>query len=151
MSSIAVSHLELINTKRKTLGGLMKKILCIMLSSIFVSGLAQADVFGTWRTAEGDSGGYAVVEIAPCEDNSSLVCGTITDIVDSDDTSSIGKQIIADMKILGDGKYRGGQIWAPDEDKWYSARMVLDGATLKVSGCVFGGLVCRGQDWTALN
>ena len=52
------------------------------------------------------------------------------------------------MDIDGGGSYSGGTIWAPDVDKKYASKMKINGATLVVSGCVAGGLICRGQDWT---
>ena len=55
-----------------------------------------------------------------------------------------------DMSADGDGYYSGGKIWAPDADKTYSSKMSLSGSTLVVKGCVAGGLICRGQDWTRL-
>ena len=50
------------------------------------------------------------------------------------------------MKIRGNGRYRGGKIWAPDRDKTYKSKMLLDGDVLSVSGCVL--VICRDQTWT---
>ena len=48
----------------------------------------------------------------------------------------------------GDGTYSSGKVWAPDRDKTYKAKMVLDGNALGVSGCVLGGAVCRESMWS---
>ena len=128
----------------------MNKILSTIAAVVALSVSAFADPSGTWNTEEGNSGGYAVVTIAPCASDASKFCGTIVNIVNNDNTSSIGATIIKDMEDKGNGKYSGGQIWAPDEDKWYKAKMKLNSnGTLTVSGCVLGGVICRDQEWTA--
>ena len=110
------------------------------------AGAALADpVVGTWKSQPGETGGYIHVDIAPC---SGKICGTITKVVGNDNTSIVGKPIIWDMANNGNGKYSGGKIWAPDNDKTYRSKMQLNGNALKVSGCV--GPICRGQTWTRL-
>jgi uncharacterized protein (DUF2147 family) len=83
-------------------------------------------------------------------------CGTIAKAFDagaapSTEYAHLGKPIIRDMAAAGSGAYDGGTIWAPDTDKTYRSRMALSGNTLEVKGCVAGGLICRGQNWTRVN
>jgi len=104
---------------------------------------------GKWRTADGKEGGYLFVQIAAC---GAEICGTIVGAVDKEGKpdpkyKNLGKPIIWGMKNDGGNSYSGGTIWAPDEDKTYTSKMELNGDVLVVSGCVLGGLVCRGQDW----
>jgi uncharacterized protein (DUF2147 family) len=104
---------------------------------------------GKWRTADGKEGGFLYVQIGACGSN---ICGTIVGAVDKDGKDDpkyqhLNKPIIWDMKADGGNAYSGGTIWAPDEDKTYASKMKLNGDVLTVSGCVLGGLVCRGQDW----
>ncbi|WP_350333273.1 DUF2147 domain-containing protein [Coralliovum pocilloporae] len=108
-----------------------------------VSSSAQADATGVWRTEKGKDGAIGIVQIHKC---GSQYCGKIVGAIGK--KPRIGLVIVKDMKK--DGKtYSGGQIYAPDDDRWYSAKMVEQGAgKLKVSGCVLGGLICRGQVWT---
>jgi uncharacterized protein (DUF2147 family) len=41
------------------------------------------------------------------------------------------------------------KIWKVDDDKVYDSEMKLrDNGALKVSGCILGGLICKGQEWT---
>lgn len=125
----------------------MKHLIAAACVAVASAGMALAEpAAGTWKTETGDSGAYLHVKIAPCGSN---VCGTITKVVNSDDTSSVGKPIIWDMKAKGNGSYSGGKIWAPDTDKTYRSKMSLNGNALKVSGCV--GPICRGQTWKRLN
>lgn len=130
---------------------MMKKLILSAALGLGLAGMAAADpVAGIWKTAEGEEGGYLHVGIAPC---GSAICGTINTAFDangnmSPDYEHLGKQIIWDMTADGGGSYSGGKIWAPDSNKTYSSKMSLNGDTLTVKGCVAGGLICRGQDWT---
>ena len=126
----------------------MIKIFSILTAFVVLSGLAFADPRGTWRSKEGQTGGYVIVTIAACASDASKYCGIIKNVVGNDNTSIIGKTIIKNMEDRGNGNYAGGQIWAPDEDKWYRSKMKLNSnGMLRVSGCVLGGAICRGQTW----
>ncbi|WP_299140297.1 DUF2147 domain-containing protein [uncultured Tateyamaria sp.] len=125
----------------------MKHLFAAACVAVMGAGMAMAEpATGTWKTETSDEGAFLHVKIAPCGSN---ICGTITKVVGSDDTSSVGKPIIWDMKAKGNGSYSGGKIWAPDTDKTYRSKMSLSGNALKVSGCV--GPICRGQTWQRLN
>ena len=127
----------------------MKKIM-IILAALAVSAttaMAADRAEGLWMSAPNDKGAYIHVEISPCGDR---LCGVIVDVINSDNRSSVGKDIILDMKIGSNGKYSGGTIWAPDTDKTYKSRMAFKGETLIVKGCI-GGFKCRGQNWTRVN
>lgn len=125
--------------------------LAVAFTALATSAWAEDPVDGLWKTAPGDTGGYLHVSIAEC---GSAICGTIDTAFNKDgdeqlEYENLGKQIIWDMVPEGDGNYDNGKIWAPDRDKTYNAKMSLDGQNkLTVKGCVAGGLVCRGQDWT---
>lgn len=129
----------------------MKKLILGAAFGLGLTGMASADpVTGIWKTAEGEEGGYLHVSIAPC---GSAICGTINTAFDANGNMSpeyenLGKQLIWDMTADGGGAYSGGKIWAPDADKTYNSKMSLNGNILTVKGCVAGGLICRGQDWT---
>lgn len=129
----------------------------LVLGAVFglgLAGVALADpVTGTWKTAEGDEGGYLHVSMAPC---GGAVCGTIAAAFDgtgapSADYEHLGKKMIWDMKAGDGGAYGGGKVWAPDSDKTYRSKMQLSGNTLEVKGCVAGGVICRGQKWQRVN
>lgn len=129
----------------------MKHLVIGLAASLALATPALADpVQGVWKTAEGEEGGYLLVRMAPC---GSAICGTIDTAFDktgkpSPDYAHLGKRMIWDMKAEGDGSYGGGKIWAPDSDKTYRSKMQLSGNKLEVKGCVAGGMICRGQDWT---
>jgi uncharacterized protein (DUF2147 family) len=132
----------------------MKHIILGAAFAFGAVGMAAADpVDGLWKTAPGDTGGYLHVTIEPC---GSKICGTIKAAYKKDgslsaDYEHLGKKLIWDMSADGDGDYSGGKIWAPDTDKTYNSKMELSNGALVVKGCVAGGLICRGQDWTRVN
>jgi len=53
------------------------------------------------------------------------------------------------MTASGGGNYEG-EITKPDTGKTYTGKAKLSGSSLKLSGCVFGGLICESQVWTRL-
>ncbi len=124
----------------------MRTMIASLVLGVGLAGAAFAEpAAGTWKTEVGETGGFLHVDIAPC---GSSLCGTITKVVNNDNQTIVGRQIIWDMGTDGNGKYSGGKIWAPDTDKTYRSKLRLSGNTLKVSGCV--GPICRSQNWTRL-
>ncbi|MEM6943506.1 MAG: DUF2147 domain-containing protein [Pseudomonadota bacterium] len=116
-----------------------------------VSAFAQDGAIGTWKTAEKDDGRFLHVTIAPCAAGSATLCGKISEAFGGADASNVGKPILWDMAPDGEAEWSGGEVWAPDDDKTYSGKMELKSPDLlELSGCVLGGLICRGQDWTRI-
>ncbi len=110
---------------------------------------AMADpILGTWQSPEGENGGFVHVKVSKCGAD---ICGTIVEVFNNDNKSSKGKRMIWGMKPAGGGAYKGGKVWAPDQDKVYRGKLQLNGNSLKVSGCVLGGAVCRGGTFRRVN
>ena len=114
----------------------MKRSIMFALAALLAtSGMALADdIEGRWKT---DSG--ATAEIAPC---GKAFCITLRS------GAHKGKQI-GRMNADGDNRY-SGDVTDPANDKTYSGRASLSGNALSMKGCVLGGLICRGQNWTRL-
>jgi len=53
------------------------------------------------------------------------------------------------MKPQGGGKY-AGKVWRPSNGKIDIGKMDVSGKSLKLSGCVAGGLICSKQTWARL-
>jgi len=109
---------------------------------------AAADpVHGRWRTAPDDNGNTWVIEVTDCANR---ICGTLIAAFDNQgrpmESPNVGRRIVWDMEPRGRGSYRNGQVWAPDRDRTYNARMELQGDRLAVSGCVL--VFCRDAIWT---
>jgi uncharacterized protein (DUF2147 family) len=123
------------------------------------TGLA-ADPMGTWRTEEGK----ATVRIAAC---GPALCGTIISLKEANDDAGkpktdknnadsglrnrpmIGVLVVLDMKPGGTANKWSGQVYNAEDGKTYSGNLTLqDANTIKLEGCIMGGLVCKAQTWT---
>ncbi|MEO0958668.1 MAG: DUF2147 domain-containing protein [Pseudomonadota bacterium] len=119
-----------------------------VVMTLMASSAAADGALGTWKTEAKDDGRYLHVTVAPCENGADTLCGTIAGAFGGADEGNIGRRILWDMEPDGENAWDGGKVWAPDDDKTYSGKMELKSAdTLELSGCVLGGLICRGQDW----
>ncbi|TNJ40576.1 DUF2147 domain-containing protein [Phaeobacter sp. B1627] len=126
----------------------MKQMIAILAVSagLASAALAADPIEGTWQT-EPDDGAYAHVAMAPCGGG---LCGTIARTFnDSGEYKSpnLGKRLVIDMKPKGGGAYEG-KVWRPSNDKIYIGKMDLNGNSLRLRGCVAGGLICSKQTWT---
>lgn len=109
---------------------------------------ASADALeGVWQT-EVDDGRFAHVTIAPC---AAAFCGKITESFNEDGSAyaseNIGKTIVIDMVPQGEGYYEGS-VFRPSNGKTYYGTITLSGDSLKLAGCVAGGLICSKQTWS---
>jgi uncharacterized protein (DUF2147 family) len=133
-------------------------IAAALLCGSYLSGQA-AEPTGTWIT----EGGKATVRVANC---GAALCGTIVSLKEPNDASGkpltdknnadaskrsrpmIGTQIVLGMKPAGANKW-SGQVYNAEDGKTYSGNLSLpDGNTIKLEGCILGGLVCKSQTWT---
>jgi len=125
----------------------------LMTAAAMVAGMTTAawaadPAVGTWKT-QVDDDRYAHVKMVPC---GSAICGTIVKtFLKGEDYQSpnLGKTLVIDMKPKGGGAY-AGKVWRPSNDKIYIGKMSVSGNSLKLSGCVAGGLICSKQTWERL-
>ena len=125
----------------------MKRTIIAAIVGIGFAGTAMAadPAVGVWKT-QPDDGAYAHVKMTPCGGS---ICGTIQRTFNASGeykSENIGKQLVIDMKPDGSGKY-AGKVWRPSNNKIYIGKMTVAGNSLKLSGCVAGGLLCSKQDW----
>ncbi len=127
----------------------MKKLLMACFIGVMSMAPAMADpIAGVWKT-EPDEGAYAHVKIGQC---GAVMCGVVVkSFKDGKEFKSKaqGKQVLRDLKPAGDGKYTG-KVWRPSNNKVYSGKVDLVGNTMKLRGCVLGGLACGKQTWTRI-
>lgn len=125
------------------------KTIFAAIALMLAAGVAQADpAEGLWQTQE-DDGAYAHVTMAPC---GPAFCGQISKTFKDGaeyQSPNLGKQIVIDMVPGGDGSY-AGQVWRPSNNKIYTGKMSISGNSMKLSGCVAGGLFCKSQSWTRI-
>ncbi len=128
----------------------MKNLMAAMVAGVLSAGTAWAadPAVGTWQT-QVDDGAYAHVKMTPC---GGAVCGTIARTFNDAGeykSENLGKKLVIDMVPNGDGSY-AGKVWRPSNGKIYIGKMSVSGKSLKLSGCVAGGLICSKQSWTRL-
>jgi uncharacterized protein (DUF2147 family) len=114
----------------------MLRTIAVTLSAIaLMAGAAIADpIEGNWKTKIGDT-----AAIGGC---GGAFCITLK-------TGEYAGKMIGKMTATGGGSYEG-EITKPQNGKTYSGKARLSGNSLKLSGCVFGGLICESQTWTRL-
>jgi uncharacterized protein (DUF2147 family) len=120
-----------------------------------------ADPIGNWNTDDGQ----AVVRIANC---GGALCGTIVSLKEANDPETgrpktdknnadaslrsrpmIGVLIVLGMKPSGTANKWSGQVYNAKDGKTYSGNLTLqDANTIKLEGCVLGGLICQATTWT---
>lgn len=98
------------------------------------AGAAFADpIEGNWKTKSGET-----AAIAKC---GSAFCITLK-------TGKYSGKRIGSLSG-SDGTY-AGEITDPKSDKTYNGKAALAGDSMKLSGCVLGGLICRGENWSKM-
>jgi uncharacterized protein (DUF2147 family) len=120
-----------------------------------------ADPMGNWHTEEAK----ATVHIAAC---GPALCGTIVSLKEANDPDTgkpktdknnadagmrsrpmIGVTIVLGMKPSGTANKWSGQVYNAEDGKTYSGSLTLqDANTIKLEGCILGGLVCKSATWT---
>ena len=125
----------------------MKRFAVTAVAVVMSAGMGMAEpALGTWKT-EVDDGAYAHVKMQKCGSN---VCGTIARTFKNGaeyQSENIGKMLVRNMVPKGGGSYEG-KVWRPSNNKIYIGKMDVQGNSLKLRGCVAGGLICAKQDWT---
>ena len=114
---------------------MLRKVCVAAVATLMLAGIAYADpIEGNWKTQSG-----SMAAIGSCGGSFCITLKT---------GQHAGKKI-GTYKASGGSKYTG-QITDPANDKTYSGKAALSGSSLSMSGCVFGGLICKTQTWTKL-
>lgn len=124
----------------------MKTTMIAAVFGVLAMQAAADPVEGVWKT-QPDDGSYAHVTMQPCGGN---YCGVISRTFNGQgeyNSANKGKTLVIDMAAKGGGKYEG-RVWRPSNNKIYLGKMTLNGNSLKLRGCVAGGLICSSQSWS---
>ncbi|MEO1169564.1 MAG: DUF2147 domain-containing protein [Pseudomonadota bacterium] len=130
--------------------------LCLaMLAFQAAPASTQSSITGNWLTEDN----RAIISIARCGSN---ICGRIARIlvdveegqrdVNNPDPNLRNRPIEGVRVLTGfrrdGGQYRHGQIYDPENGRSYNARLRLNrDGSLRVTGCVLGGIICQSQTW----
>lgn len=120
--------------------------ICAATTLFGTTAMAADAIEGVWQT-QPDDGVLALVQIVPC---GPAFCGKIVKSYRGKEevkSANTGKQIVIDMKPGGEGKYTG-KVLRPADNKVYNGKVAISGKSMKLSGCVAGGLICKSQTWT---
>ena len=111
---------------------------------------------GEWLVEDGE----ASIRIEECGNN---LCGVVASAKNRNETDRrnpnpelrnrpiIGMPILLDMKPTKSNRWEG-QAYNSKNGQTYTANISLNNSqSLRVEGCVFGGIVCGGQNWTRVN
>jgi uncharacterized protein (DUF2147 family) len=61
----------------------------------------------------------------------------------------VGVQVVLGMKPSGTAHKWSGQVYNAEDGKTYTGSLTLqDANTIKLEGCILGGLVCKAATWT---
>jgi uncharacterized protein (DUF2147 family) len=113
---------------------MFRKVSLALAATLIMAGAAWADpIEGNWKTQAGDT---------------AAISGSGSFSITLKSGKYAGKTI-GSLKAAGDNKY-AGNITDPANDKTYSGKATLSGTSLKMSGCVLGGLICKSQTWHKL-
>ena len=138
-------------------------IAAIGLALVAIAPALAADPFGTWLTE--DTKGK--IHIVNC---GGALCGNLVWIKEPLDPETnrpkldkhnvdaskqgrplLGIPIVLNMKPSGADKWEG-QVYNAEDGNTYSGSFTLTGAnSAQLKGCVLGGLICKGQNWTRAN
>lgn len=127
-----------------------------LLAAIALLGLsatAQAEApptpIGLWQNPRGT----ILVRTRAC---GQLLCGNIVwaapaaiaDAREAGVTSLVGTELLVDYRPKSAGHWTG-QVYVPDQGRrFYSTIDQTSANSLRISGCILGGLICKHQDWT---
>jgi len=116
------------------------------------AGAAMAGgIDGVWRTEHGWQ-----VKLYKCGGS---YCGTVVGGTSARDVHNpkpalrkrkmVGVRMIWGMRKSG-SSYKG-KLYNPNDGKIYSGYLKpLSARAIKLSGCILGGLICKGQTWTRI-
>ncbi len=132
----------------------MRRVALSFVVALVVAGPSRAqgqDPSGTYLSETGDTR----VRIARC---GGVYCGTIVAVrgeakdVNNPDAALrtrnlVGVQMISNIRPSGEGFE--GSLYNYKDGKTYTGKMTFkSGTAMQLSGCVLGGLICGGENWT---
>lgn len=113
---------------------MFRRVSLALAAATLMIGTAYADpIEGNWKTSSGAT---------------ALIAGGGSFTITLQSGKFSGKRI-GSLSPTGGSSY-AGEITDPETDKTYAGKATLSGSTLKMKGCVMGGLICKSQTWTKL-
>ncbi|MEM9099688.1 MAG: DUF2147 domain-containing protein [Pseudomonadota bacterium] len=121
----------------------------VAFASAFGAAATANEVSGVWLTEPRSNGAYISVQIFPCQINPEQRCGKVVGAHGGARPDLIGEPILRGLMRNEEDGWTDGKIISPKSgDEYHSNIRLVDADTLEVEGCVAGGLICSGQEWT---
>jgi uncharacterized protein (DUF2147 family) len=127
-----------------------------LIGSNGASAQSAEDAFGTWRHPDNGSN----ISVYQCGGG---LCAKVVKVADAgrkDDKNPdpklrsrpvVGVVIMSGAKKSGDKSWSGKLYNTQDGQTYNGTVTVVSKNTLKLEGCVMGGLICQGPTWTRVN
>jgi len=131
----------------------MKKTVSVIGASLFAISMLTAPVMaggldGVWRTPKGWKVKLYKCGAAYC---GRVIGGTKDKDVHNPKKSMRSRKVVGIRMIWGmkkNGKKYSGKLYNPKDGKTYSGKITpVSASSIKLAGCVFGGLICKSQTW----
>ncbi|GHC69187.1 DUF2147 domain-containing protein [Limoniibacter endophyticus] len=104
----------------------------VMITGISAPAFAAEPIVGSWKRSNG-----TIISYQAC--GTDTFCGTVM-------TGEYKGKSIGQMK--GKGTHYDGMVNKLDEGKTYKGRAEVSGTSMKLAGCVLGGLICKNETLT---
>lgn len=119
-------------------------LLIASVVALGATGMAQAaDINGDWARSDGK----AKVKIARCGAD---ICATNTWIKPGTPSEKAGDVLVMKVQKVSDSQY-SGSAFDPQRDMSYKITLDVGDSKMTTTGCVLGGLLCKGVGWTRIN
>lgn len=121
--------------------GLARAAILLSGAALFASGASAADISGTYvRPSTGTQ-----VEFYDC---GGKVCGKIVAVKDKAKEKTVGTIILKGATRSDDKTFKGELLNTEDGKIYNGVLTVVSAKEIKLEGCVLGGIICKGENWT---
>lgn len=121
----------------------MKAISLSIVAMMTAVGVANAaDITGSWSRSDGN----ARVKISKCGAD---ICATNTWIRPGTPSEKKGDVLVMKIKPVSATDYKGS-AYDKQRDMSYRMSLSIKGDKMTTKGCVLGGLLCKGVQWTRI-
>lgn len=100
------------------------------------AGSEVAGPIGVWTRPAGGQ-----IEVHACG------AGIGMKVLKAEDPAHVGRQIMCDAKLSGINRWQGELTNLEDGNTYAGTVTLTETGTLKLEGCVLGGLICKAEEW----
>lgn len=121
--------------------GLTGAAMLLTGATLFASEASAAEITGTYvRPSTGTQ-----VEFYDC---GGKVCGKIVAVKDKSKEKTVGTVILKGATRSSNNTFKGELLNTEDGKTYNGVLTVVSAKEIKLEGCVLGGIICKGENWT---